>query len=61
MDMRNPHIALAVTAVLLFGGGWLLRDTGEKPIQAWAAFSIAVGFIVLHALDARDNRRKKRS
>jgi hypothetical protein len=48
--------ALALTAVLLFGGGWLLKDASEGAIQAWVLLSIVVGFIVLHAGDKRQKR-----
>jgi hypothetical protein len=59
--MRNIYIALAVTAVILFGGGLLLRHAGGTAVQVVTVVAVAVGFVVLHALDGRDRRHKQAS
>jgi general stress protein CsbA len=59
MSLRNPHIALVVTAVILFGGGLILRHAGGTAIQVVTVVAVAAGFVVLHALEARDHRRQR--
>jgi hypothetical protein len=57
--MRNLYIALAVTAAILFGGGLLLRHAGGTAVQVVTVVAVAVGFVVLHALDGRDRRHEQ--
>jgi hypothetical protein len=57
--MRNVYIALAVTAVILFGGGLLLRHAGGTAVQVVTVVAVSVGFVVLHTLDGRDRRHEQ--
>ena len=61
MGARNMYIAIAVMAIALFGGGFLMRHAGGTAIQIVTVVAVASGFIVLHALDGRDRRRKRAS
>jgi len=53
------YIAIAIMATALFGGGLLVRHAGGTAIQVVTVVAVASGFIVLHALDGRDRRRKQ--
>jgi hypothetical protein len=55
------YIAIAVMATVLLGGGLLVRHSGGTAIQVVTVVAVASGFIVLHALDGRDRRRKQAS
>ncbi len=57
MGMRNIYISIAVTAAILFGGGFAVQHVGGTAIQVVTVIAAAAGFIVLHALDGRDRRR----
>jgi hypothetical protein len=57
MGMRNPNIAVAVGAVILFIGAFLFRDAGEGALQLVALATLIGAFGTLHLLDERDRRR----
>jgi len=55
---RNFYISLLVFNVILFAGGWLLRDS-EAGVQAVVVVAFAVGLTLLHVLDDRDRRGRR--
>ena len=60
VDLRNAHIALAVLAVILFVGGFLVRNAGEGAMQLVGLAAFAAGFGTLFFLNERREQRKKR-
>jgi len=56
MITRNFYISLVVFNLILFVGGWLLRDS-EAGVQAVVVVAFAVGLTMLEVLDSRDRRR----
>lgn len=58
MITRNFYISLLIFNVILFAGGWLLRDS-EAGVQAVVIMAFAVGLTLLHVLDNRDRRSKR--
>ena len=60
IDLKNPHIALAVSTVVVVIGAVLFHDDGEGAMQLVALVGLVVMFGTLFALDARDDRRQKR-
>jgi hypothetical protein len=61
MGMRNANIGLAVGLVVLFGGAFLLRHSGEGPLQFVMLAALISAFGVFHFLDEREKRRRDRS
>ena len=59
MITRNFYISLVVFNLILFVGGWLLRDS-EAGVQAVVVIAFAVGLTMLEVLDGRDRRRSRR-
>lgn len=59
-DLRNAHIALAAGMIVLFVGGFLVRNAGEDAMQLIGAAVLIVSFGTLFALNARDGRRRER-
>jgi 4-hydroxybenzoate polyprenyltransferase len=59
MNLRNQHIALAVGVVVLFGGAFLFRHSGEGALQVVALVFLIVTFGTAQVLDARDYKRRK--
>ena len=59
MDARNLF-AIVVMGVVMFGGSFLTRHAGPAAIQVATFGGIALGFVVLHTLDARDCRRERK-
>jgi uncharacterized membrane protein YccF (DUF307 family) len=57
--MRNIYISIAVMAAILFGGGLAVEHLGATAVRIVTVVGIAAGFILLHALDGRDRRRKR--
>lgn len=60
MSMRNPHIALLVSVLIIFGGGFSLSSLGPTAIHVIGLVGIAAGFAVLHVLDDREFRPKRK-
>ena len=58
MITRNFYISLVVFNLILFVGGWLLRDS-EAGVQAVVVLAFAVGLTMLEVLDSRDRRRTR--
>lgn len=58
--MRNPNIAVAVMAVIIFGGGFIVRNSGEGAMQLVGLLALIIGFGTLFYLEERDDRRGKR-
>lgn len=61
MGMRNANIGLVVGLAILFGGGFLVKNAGEGPLQAVAMLGLVSAFVVFHFLDEREKRRRDRS
>ncbi len=61
MGMRNANIGVAVGAVIIFAGGFLLRHAGEGPLQLVVLTAFISAIAVHHVLDEREKRRRKRS
>ena len=60
IDLKNPHIALAVASTVVVVGALLVRDSGEAAMQLVGLAGLIVLFGTLFALDARDERRERR-
>jgi hypothetical protein len=60
MNLRNQHIALAVGAVILFGGTFLFRHSGEGVLQIVALVFLIVIFGTSELLEARDEKRREK-
>jgi hypothetical protein len=60
VDMRNPHIAVAVGLSVLVAGSLLFRDAGETALKLLVLVTFLVTFVTLALLDARDERRERR-
>jgi hypothetical protein len=52
-------IGLAVSFVILFIGGILLRDAGDGPLSALGLVAFFSAFAVFHFLDERAKRRSR--
>jgi hypothetical protein len=61
MGMRNANIGLTVGLVILFGGSFLFRNSGEGPLQLVVLATLISAFGVFHFLDEREKRRHDRS
>lgn len=59
--MRNANIAVAIAAVIIFGGAFLFRHAGEGALQIVMLVALVAAFGTVNALDARDRHRQKRS
>jgi hypothetical protein len=62
-ELRHTHIAIAVAAVIIFGGGFLVRNAGEAAQQlvVLAAFvALAVTLVFLAEKEIRREDREKR-
>jgi hypothetical protein len=60
IDLKNPHIALAVASVVVVFGAILVKDSGEGARQLVGLIGLIVLFGTLFGLDARDERRERR-
>lgn len=60
MDMRNANIGLAVAAVIIFGGAFLLRHAGEGALQLVGLTGLIAGVAVHNILEERDKRRRRK-
>jgi hypothetical protein len=61
LHLRNANISIGVAAVILFAGVYLFRDASDEVLQAVLAISWVAAFGTLAFLNARDERRGKRS
>jgi hypothetical protein len=57
---RRANIVLAVTAPLLFGAGFLLRDAGDDVLQGLAFVYLFGVLAIFMILQARAERREER-
>jgi hypothetical protein len=60
MSLRNGNIGISVAAVILFGGGFLLRHSDKGLLQFLALVALFAALGTAHLLDARDERRERR-
>jgi cyanate permease len=58
--MRNANIGVAVAAVIIFGGGFLLRHAGEGALQLVGLMALISGIAVHNILEERDKRRRRK-
>lgn len=58
--IRYANMGIAVAAVILVVGAFLLRDAGEAALQALGIGAFIACFVVYISLDERDKRRRKR-
>jgi hypothetical protein len=60
MGFRNPHIALAVSTVMMVVGAlWVGPGASDTEIKLICWPAIGVGFIILLVLEDRDERRSR--
>jgi hypothetical protein len=58
--LHFANVGILVATVILFGGAFLFKDAGEGALQAVSLVGFFSGFAVLHGLDERAKRRRKR-
>jgi hypothetical protein len=56
---RHIGIGLAAALAIMFGGGFLFRDSGDTAMQVVAMVGFLTFYIVFHSLDERAKRRDK--
>ena len=59
-DLRNANIAIAVGAVIVVIGGFLVRNDGDAAMQLVGLGAWIVGFCTLTFLNAKEHRRERR-
>jgi hypothetical protein len=61
LNLRNANISVGVAAVILFSGVYVFRDASDEVLQTVLAISWVGAFGTFAFLNARDERRGKRS
>lgn len=59
-QLRNAHIAIGVGAVVVFAGGFLVRNAGEGAMQLIGVATLVATFGTLALLNTRETRRERR-
>jgi predicted MFS family arabinose efflux permease len=60
MGLRYANIGIAVGSIIIFGGAFIFRHSGEAALQAVAVVGFVAAFVVYHALDERARRRERK-
>lgn len=58
-DLKSAHIAIAVAAIIVVVGGFIVRNDGEAAMQLVGATAWIAGFCTLAFLNARQERRDR--
>jgi uncharacterized membrane protein len=58
-QLRDAHVAIAIGTMILFVGGFLVRDAGEGAMQLVGVLAFFATFGTLVVLAERELRRKR--
>jgi hypothetical protein len=59
-SFRYANIGIAVGSVIIFGGAFIFRHSGEAALQTVALVGFIAAFVVFNVLDGRAKKRKKK-